>query len=342
MQEPGTNTGGAISVQLNFAAGDQRRPALIAGAGTVVLALAFSALAGGRGSIAQPQPLQAVAVTAPISIRAPILPPQAAPAAQPAQDPSQPLRITGTVGTDLTQSLKAAGVPEEQGRAYVRAIGSAIDLNTGLSVADRFDLIIDRENGQLGDLVYAGLARVGRSDLELMQWTDGKRTRWVDAQTLGAEQGMEMPVAGRVTSGFGERFHPILHRMRMHDGVDLAAAWGTPIVAAADGRVASAGWRGGYGRAVEIVHAGGIETLYGHMSRIAAQPGESVRQGQVIGYVGASGLATGPHLHYEVHKDGRLVNPLSVNMVQSPIQGEEAHAFNARLRGILMTGGASS
>jgi len=329
-------------VQLNFAAGDQRRPALIAGAGTVVLALAFSALAGGRGSIAQPQPLQAVAVTAPISIRAPILPPQAAPAAQPAQDPRQPLRITGTVGTDLTQSLKAAGVPEEQGRAYVRAIGSAIDLNTGLSVADRFDLIIDRENGQLGDLVYAGLARVGRSDLELMQWTDGKRTRWVDAQTLGAEQGMEMPVAGRVTSGFGERFHPILHRMRMHDGVDLAAAWGTPIVAAADGRVASAGWRGGYGRAVEIVHSGGIETLYGHMSRIAAQPGESVRQGQVIGYVGASGLATGPHLHYEVHKDGRLVNPLSVNMVQSPIQGEEAHAFNARLRGILMTGGASS
>jgi len=341
MQEPGTNTGGAISVQLNFAAGDQRRPALIAGAGTVVLALAFSALAGGRGSIAQPQPLQAVAVTAPISIRAPILPPQAAPAAQPAQDPRQPLRITGTVGTDLTQSLKAAGVPEEQGRAYVRAIGSAIDLNTGLSVADRFDLIIDRENGQLGDLVYAGLARVGRSDLELMQWTDGKRTRWVDAQTLGAEQGMEMPVAGRVTSGFGERFHPILHRMRMHDGVDLATAWGTPIVAAADGRVASAGWRGGYGRAVEIVHAGGIETLYGHMSRIAAQPGESVRQGQVIGYVGASGLATGPHLHYEVHKDGRLVNPLSVNMVQSPIQGEEAHAFNARLRGILMAGGAS-
>ena len=340
MQEPGTNTGGAISVQLNFAAGDQRRPALIAGAGTVVLALAFSALAGGRGSIAQPQPLQAVAVTAPISIRAPILPPQAAPAAQPAQDPNQPLRITGTVGTDLTQSLKAAGVPEEQGRAYVRAIGSAIDLNTGLSVADRFDLIIDRENGQLGDLVYAGLARVGRSDLELMQWTDGKRTRWVDAQTLGAEQGMEMPVAGRVTSGFGERFHPILHRMRMHDGVDLAAAWGTPIVAAADGRVASAGWRGGYGRAVEIVHSGGIETLYGHMSRIAAQPGESVRQGQVIGYVGASGLATGPHLHYEVRKDGRLVNPLSVNMVQSPIQGEEAHAFNARLRGILMAGGA--
>lgn len=330
-------------MELTFTAGHQRRSALIAGAGAVALAIAFTASLAARGTIAHPQPLQAVAVTTSLAAHRSILP-QVSPAARPEQGPDQPLRITGTVGTDLTQSLSAAGVPEEQGRAYVRAIGSAIDLRTGLSVADRFDLIIEHnhDNGQLGALVYAGLERAGRSDLELMQWTDGNRTRWVDAQTLGAEQGMEMPVEGRVTSGFGERFHPILHTMRMHDGVDLAAAWGTPIVAAADGRVASAGWRGGYGRAVQIAHFANfahIETLYGHMSRIAVQPGETVRQGQVIGYVGASGLATGPHLHYEVHKDGRLVDPLSVNMVQSPIQGEEAHAFNARLRAILMAGG---
>ena len=328
-------------MQLTLPVREHRGPLLAAAAATAALAIAFSAFAAARGGLAHPQSIQAVAVTSSVPIRAPIQPPRALPAKlQPSQNSNQPLRITGTVGADLTQSLKNAGVPEEQGRAYVRAIGSAINLSTGLSVADRFDLIIDRENGRLGELVYAGLVRAGRSDLELMQWTNGNRTRWVDAQTLGAEQGMEMPVAGRISSGFGERFHPILHTMRMHDGVDLAAAWGTPIVAAADGRVMSAGWRGGYGRAVEIAHAGAIETLYGHMSRIAAQPGEAVRQGQVIGYVGASGLATGPHLHYEVHKDGRLVNPLSVNMVQSPIQGEEAHAFNARLRGILMAGGA--
>jgi len=193
----------------------------------------------------------------------------------------------------------------------------------------------------LGELVYAGLDRVGRSDVELMKWTDGSRIRWVDAQTLGAEQGMEMPVSGRVSSGFGSRFHPILQRWRMHDGVDLAAPYGSPIVAAADGRVAAAGWRGGYGRAVAIQHAGGIETLYGHMSRIGVSPGEAVRQGQVIGYVGSTGLSTGPHLHYEVHKDGKLVNPLSVQMVTSPIQGEELHAFNDRLRGLLTGGGNS-
>lgn len=275
-----------------------------------------------------PPPVQSATITVPA-------------VTQPAAlSPDQPLRITGVVGPDLTQSLRRAGVPDAQGRAYVAALATAINLATGISVADRFDLIIDRENGRLGDLAYAGLARVGRNDVELMKWTDGSHTRWVDAQTLGDQQGMELPVSGRVSSGFGERFHPILHIWRMHDGVDLAAPYGTPIVAAASGRVTSAGWRGGYGRAVEIAHSGGIETLYGHMSRIAAAPGEAVRQGQVIGYVGASGLATGPHLHYEVHKDGRLVNPLSVNIVQSPIQGEELHAFDARLRGLLMASGA--
>jgi murein DD-endopeptidase MepM/ murein hydrolase activator NlpD len=125
----------------------------------------------------------------------------------------------------------------------------------------------------------------------------------------------------------------------MHKGVDIAARWGSPIVAAADGRVESAGWSGGYGRRVMIAHPGGVETLYGHMSRIAAAPGAAVRRGQVIGYVGASGLATGPHLHYEVHLNGRLVNPLTVKLTESPLKGEELHAFRSRLRGLLTGGG---
>jgi murein DD-endopeptidase MepM/ murein hydrolase activator NlpD len=327
-------------VQLAFSAEDQRvlAVAIAAAAGAVALAVGLASFGAARSGIARSQPLQAYAVRA-APARGPAVAPLSASATT--QSADRPLRITGTVGPDLSQSLKAAGIPEQQGRAYVAALASAIDLRTGLSVADRFDLIIERENGKLGELVYAGLARVGRNDVELMKWTQGRTTRWVDAQTLGAEQGMELPVAGRVSSGFGERFHPILHTMRMHDGVDLAAPWGTPIVAAADGRVISAGWRGGYGRAVEIAHAGNLETLYGHMSRIAAEPGEAVRQGQVIGYVGASGLATGPHLHYEVHKEGRLVNPLSVNMVSSPIQGEELHAFDAKLRSLLTGNNAS-
>ena len=193
-----------------------------------------------------------------------------------AQVPADPdsIRITGTVGADLSRSLGAAGVPEKQAREYIAALSSAIRLNGGLSIDDRFDLVILREGGKLGEVAYAGLDRVVRSDLELMKWTDGREVRWIDANGIdGAGQGMEMPVAGRVSSGFGERFHPILGYRRMHDGVDLAAPYGTPIVAAADGRVLTAGWHGGYGNEVAIAHSGGIETIYGHMSRIAATSG---------------------------------------------------------------------
>ena len=255
-----------------------------------------------------------------------------------AEEPGS-VRFTGKVGQDLTRSLQAAGVPEEQGRQYIAALATAIRLQGGLSVDDKFDLVILKgDDGALGEVAFAGLDRVGRSDVELMKWTDGREVRWLDADGMNGEEGMEMPVSGRVTSGFGSRFHPILHHMRMHKGVDLAAAYGTPILAAASGRVVAAGWRGGYGRQVAIQHGGGLETTYSHMSSIAASPGSHVRQGQVIGYVGSSGLATGPHLHYEVYKDGRLVNPLSVKMVESPLKGEELHAFQSRLRGLLTAG----
>jgi murein DD-endopeptidase MepM/ murein hydrolase activator NlpD len=155
---------------------------------------------------------------------------------------------------------------------------------------------------------------------------------------------MRMPVSGRVTSRFGERFHPILGYERFHAGVDLGAAAGTPIVAAADGRVVSAGWHGGYGRAVSIAHSGGLETKYGHMSRIAAYPGELVHRGDVIGYVGSSGLSTGPHLHFEVTKNGRAVNPMSVKMGGGPAQmeGAKLRAIQDELRAVLLAPGAAS
>jgi murein DD-endopeptidase MepM/ murein hydrolase activator NlpD len=154
---------------------------------------------------------------------------------------------------------------------------------------------------------------------------------------------MEMPVDGRVSSGFGERFHPILGYARFHAGMDLAVAAGTPIVAAADGKVASAGWAGGYGRMVAVVHAGGLETKYGHMSRIAAYPGERVRRGDVIGYVGSSVLSTGPHLHVEVTRNGRPVNPLSVKEIRGgpgQLTGEKLAAVQGQLRARLVAGGS--
>ena len=254
-------------------------------------------------------------------------------------------RFSGQVGPDLSRSLEAAGVPEVQGREYVALLGRAIRLTDGISVDDRFDLVLLRNpDGSLGQLVYAGMDRVARADVELMKWTDGKQIIWVNADGVGGEgsQGMEMPVHGRLTSGFGERFHPILGYERFHAGLDLAAAAGTPIVAAADGKVVSAGWAGGYGRAVAIAHAGGIETKYGHMSRIAAFAGELVHRGDVIGYVGSTGLSTGPHLHFEVLKNGRPVNPKSVASIgggPGQLAGAKLAAFQNQLRQLLLVQG---
>jgi len=146
-------------------------------------------------------------------------------------------------------------------------------------------------------------------------------------------------VAARITSGFGMRFHPILHFARMHKGIDFGAHYGQPIVAAADGRVTGAGWAGGYGQQVRLAHAGGMGTSYSHMSRIVAAPGSFVRQGQLIGYVGSSGLSTGPHLHYEVYRNGVAVNPLGVRFSsQALLEGPELERFKTRLAQLMAIG----
>ena len=263
------------------------------------------------------------------------------PAAPRAADSSDYVRASGKIGQDLTAALQKAAVPERVGREYVRVLTRAIPLADGLSVEDTFDLVY--EPGDKGRLLYVGLDRVARADIELLKWTDGRETIWVNGDAVGGEtsQAMRMPVNGRVTSGFGSRFHPILGYARMHSGLDLAAAHGSPIIAAADGRVVAAGWHGGYGQIVRIAHAGGIQTMYGHMSRIVARGGTAVRQGQVIGYVGSTGLSTGPHLHYEVLKNGRAVNPASVKLAAAPaqLQGEKLHAFQGALRSLLLIPG---
>jgi murein DD-endopeptidase MepM/ murein hydrolase activator NlpD len=148
-----------------------------------------------------------------------------------------------------------------------------------------------------------------------------------------------MPAAGPITSYFGYRYHPILHFTRFHAGLDIGASWGSPIVAAGDGQVVGAGWSGGYGREVQIAHGGGLVSLYGHMSEIVAQPGSFVHRGQLIGYVGSSGLSTGPHLHFEVRQSGTPVNPLAVRFASAPVVDTHlAESVKARLRALLSVG----
>lgn|GEM_PF-6884287 len=116
--------------------------------------------------------------------------------------------------------------------------------------------------------------------------------------------------SGALTSRFGARRHPIFGGFRAHSGVDLAAPIGSPIYAPSDGYVSAAQWNGGYGLFVALEHGGGMQTRYGHMSRISVASGQYVKAGTVLGYVGSTGNSTGPHLHYEVRLNGQAINPV--------------------------------
>lgn len=258
---------------------------------------------------------------------------------------STPLRIQGQAGQSLYRSARAAGVPARVIEAYLRALTSQISVPEGIGANDRFDLIIEHRRAatgetETGELLYAGLVRAGGRPLQMMPWTVEGQTQWFEASGVGRQTGggVQAPVHGHLTSGFGLRMHPILGYARFHRGLDIGAVYGSPIVATMDGIVARAGWAGGYGNQVRLDHAGGIGTSYSHMSRIAVAAGTRVRQGQVIGYVGSTGLSTGPHLHYEMYRGGQVVDPRSVRFAsRSLLEGQELIAFRARLQSLLAT-----
>lgn len=249
-----------------------------------------------------------------------------------------PLRIRGSVGGNgLYRSARAAGVPASVLQNYLKILGQQMNLSS-VRAADEFDIIMDHqraETGEIrtGDLRYAGLIRDGKPKVQLMKWQSGGSVQWFEASGAGENRGaMGNPVNGRMSSNYGMRRHPILGYKRMHAGIDFKAGYGAPIYAANDGTVTYAGRKGGFGNYVRINHGGGIGTGYGHMSKIAAKNGQRVRRGQIIGYVGSTGLSTGPHLHYELYKGGKAVNPLSVKFTQkAQLGGSDLRNFKAEL-----------
>ena len=248
-----------------------------------------------------------------------------------------PLRIQGVVGDSIYRSARAAGAPPKAVQAFLRVIAGQVDLG-GIAAGDRYDIVTEyrrAETGdvEVGDLLYAGLKRSRGKSVAMLKWNRDGRTEWFEASGVGERRGvLSAPVAGRMSSGYGQRRHPILGYTRMHAGIDFAARYGSPIYAVTDGVVAFAGRHGGHGNYVRIQHGGGLATGYAHMSRIAAVSGQRVRRGQVIGYVGSTGLSTGPHLHYELYRGGATVNPLSVRFTTTAqLAGRELAAFRARL-----------
>jgi murein DD-endopeptidase MepM/ murein hydrolase activator NlpD len=247
-----------------------------------------------------------------------------------------PLRLEGRVGQSLFAAARAAGAPATAIQTYLRAMGQHVPVDR-IRADDHFDLILAHRRAATGEtetggLLYAGLTE-GKKILRLLKWQVAGKEQWYDAAGVGESHGqMKMPVAGHMTSNFGMRFHPILGYSRMHQGIDYGAPMGSPIVAAADGVVNFAGWHGGHGNYVQVRHDGGMGTGYAHMSRIVAHSGQHVTAGQLIGYVGSTGLSTGPHLHFEVFKNNVAVNPLSVKFTQAAqLAGAELGRFKSTL-----------
>lgn len=225
-----------------------------------------------------------------------------------------PTRYHGRLGSDVYWSLRAAGVPDVialEARELRAKQAVAVPLNA------KFDIVVAGRRDRFGvafkaQLQYFGMSSRSGSGFRLVRWQDEREaTAWLDLDRLAkpVASAFELPVAAPITSNFGLRIHPILRFGRMHRGLDFGASWGSPIRAAADGIVVAASWRGGYGRQIQVAHGGGLQTSYSHVSEYAVEPGRRVRRGDVIGYVGASGLATGPHLHFELMRGGQAIDP---------------------------------
>jgi murein DD-endopeptidase MepM/ murein hydrolase activator NlpD len=226
-------------------------------------------------------------------------------------------------GVRLYESLYETALKNELPRQtvdeLVRIFGYDVDFQRRVSHGDSFEIFYgsDDENGT-PEVLYASLTVGGEARrVYRYQGEDGTVDFFDDSGRSLKKFLIRKPIAdGILRSGFGSRFHPILGYSRPHTGVDWANRVGTPIIAAGNGTVLKAEWDSGYGRRVELQHTNGYVTAYSHMSSFAKgiAPGKRIQQGQVIGYVGNSGLSTGPHLHYEVIINGSFVDPLKIRL----------------------------
>jgi murein DD-endopeptidase MepM/ murein hydrolase activator NlpD len=257
-------------------------------------------------------------------------------------------RAHGTIDSSLFVAARAAGVsPEIILRLANDIFGWDIDFALDIQPGDRFSLIYEqkfREGEYIGDgrVLAADFVNNGTTHRAIYyESADGKIADYFtpDGRSM-RRQFLRAPLDfTRISSNFNpRRQHPILNMIRAHKGVDYAAPTGTIIKAAGDGRVSFVGTKGGYGRAVIIEHGGGISTLYGHMSRFARGlgSGDRVKQGATIGYVGSSGAATGPHLHYEYRINGIHKNPRTVPLPDAaPIPESYLVEFKSRSAPVL-------
>ncbi len=237
-------------------------------------------------------------------------------------------KAAGTVGRSLSRAARAAGLSDELVLRFMQIFRWDIDFALGIHQGDRFaviyeELLRDGKRIKQGEILAAEFKSRGKS-YRAIRFLDAEgRARYYNQRGEAVDRVfIRTPVQfHRISSHFNpRRRHPILHTLRAHKGVDYAAPQGTPVKATGDGKVQFAGTQGGYGTTLILDHGRRYTTLYAHLCRLAPgmKAGRAIRQGQVIGYVGSTGFATGPHLHYEFRVDGVHRNPLTVGLPGSP------------------------
>lgn len=236
----------------------------------------------------------------------------------------QRIAAAGEIRSSLYEAGDKVGVPHAVMASLMHIYAHDIDFQRDIHPGDHFEVLYDQpmtSQGKIvgeGSVIYASLFIGGKArPVYRVTFNDNSTDYFDDTGHSVRRTLLRTPVAAaRVTSGFGMRMHPLLGYSKMHKGVDFGAPTGTPIFAAGNGTIEDIGFRNGYGRYIRIHHNDQLATAYAHMSRFNPNlyRGARVAQGEVIGYVGMTGRATGPHLHFEVHVNGRQVNPMSVNL----------------------------
>ena len=251
----------------------------------------------------------------------------------------QPARAT--LYTSFYEAALKQNIPADTILKLLRVHSYDVDFKQKVRSGDTFEVFFDGDSTDrdTGEVLYTSMTVDGQMRKFFRFRTPDDMVDYYDEQGNSAKKFlMRNPVkGGRYTSGFGDRRHPLLRYIRMHTGVDWAAPTGTPILAAGDGTVERVGREGGYGNYVRIRHANGFATAYGHMSRYAPgmEPGIKVKQGQVIGFVGSTGMSTGPHLHYEVLVNNKFVNPMTIQVPRGlQLTGRELAEFQKERRRI--------
>lgn len=255
-------------------------------------------------------------------------------------------RASGVLDSSFYQAGKDAGLSDRLIMALADVFGWDIDFALDIRPGDSFTVLydqdyVDGEKVDDGDIVAAEFVNQGHSFRAVRYTTPQGHTDYYSPDGHSMRKAfLRTPVVfTRISSYFNlHRLHPILHHIRPHKGVDYAAPMGTPVRATGDGKVVWRGRHGGYGNVIMLQHGPRYQTLYAHLSRFArsVHKGGYVKQGQVIGYVGMTGLATGPHLHYEFHVDGVYRNPLTVKLPQAaPIAARYRADFMVKTRPLI-------